>query len=242
MRLWSNLDLMNDLGFKLQLCFTIIAPTPLLAVNFIVLGQTIPLLGPQYSRLSAKYYSIVFLTCDVVSLVIQAAGGALAATADDPTPGGNVMLGGIAFQTFAITMFCLLTIEFFYRHYTCRPVRTGPDVPQTNGVVTNGLKVLFSGLAFNTVVLYVRAIYRLLELVDGWNGVIIQTEWYFNVFDGVMIVLATFTWNCIHPMFWLPDSVPSKTGFKSNLKHMEMGTMDGITSVTSLQSQRTAAN
>ncbi|KAH8823597.1 RTA1-domain-containing protein [Flagelloscypha sp. PMI_526] len=210
MRLWSNMDLMNKLGFKLQLCFTIIAPTPLLAVNFILIGQTIPLLGPQFSRLSAKYYSLVFLSCDIIALVVQAAGGAMAATADDPTLGGHVMLGGIVFQTFAITMFCLITFEFFYRHYTARPVRSGPNVPLTNGVVTNQLKVLFAGLAFNTVCLYVRAMYRLLELVDGWNGVIIQTEWYFNVFDGAMIILATYTWNLIHPMFWLPETVPSK--------------------------------
>lgn len=35
-----------------RICSTIIAPTPLLAVNFVVLGILIGYLGPQYSRLS----------------------------------------------------------------------------------------------------------------------------------------------------------------------------------------------
>ena len=33
---------------------TIVAPTPLLAVNFVVLGEIITRLGTQYSRLSPK--------------------------------------------------------------------------------------------------------------------------------------------------------------------------------------------
>lgn len=34
---------------------TIIAPTPLVAANFTLLGRIIALLGPQYSRLSARW-------------------------------------------------------------------------------------------------------------------------------------------------------------------------------------------
>ena len=43
------------------------------------------------------------------------------------------------------------------------------------------------------------AIYRTIELVDGFRGSIIQTQVYFNVFDGAMIVLAMFTLNVFHP-------------------------------------------
>ncbi|KAH8826084.1 RTA1-domain-containing protein [Flagelloscypha sp. PMI_526] len=217
-RLWSSLDYMNDMGFKLQMVLTVTAPTPLLAINFIIVGQVIPLLGPQFSRLSARYYSIVFLTCDIFALVIQFAGGGLAATADDPTMGGHIMLGGIAFQTFAITLFCFITLEFFYRHHFHLPVRFGPTVPTTNGIVTKQLRVLFAGLVFNTLCLYIRAIYRLLELGQGWNGAIIQTQWIFDVFDGAMIVLAAYTWNFIHPMFWLPETTFSKSDSEKDVE------------------------
>ncbi|KAH8810289.1 RTA1-like protein [Flagelloscypha sp. PMI_526] len=217
-RLSSALDLMSNNGFKVQIVLTITAPTPLLAINFIIVGQIISLLGPQYSRISARYckcfisrHNIVFLTSDIVALIIQYAGGGLAATADDPTLGGHIMLGGIAFQTFAITLFSLVTVEFFWRHHFQRPVRFGPSVPTTNGILTKQLLVLCVGLVFNTFFLYVRAIYRLLELGQGWRGAILHTQWIFNIFDGTMIVLATYTWNFIHPMFWLPETAVNRS-------------------------------
>ena len=63
-----------------------------------------------------------------------------------------------------------------------------------------------------------RSVYRLVELSDGWNGRIIETQWLFgmlsirselaaswakrariDVFDGTMIALAMFTLNIFHP-------------------------------------------
>jgi len=44
-----------------------------------------------------------------------------------------------------------------------------------------------------------RSVYRTIELADGWNGRIISTEWYFNVFDATPIVLAMVAINIFHP-------------------------------------------
>lgn len=41
--------------------------------------------------------------------------------------------------------------------------------------------------------------YRTIELVDGWDGRIIQTELYFNVMDGAMIVISMYCLNVLHP-------------------------------------------
>ena len=100
-----------------RLTCTILAPTPLLAANFLIMERIILRLGPQYSRLSPKWYTIVFCTSDVISLVVQAIGGGTAATAvaqdTNPENGGNIMLGGIAFQMGKST------------YYTCRrPILT----------------------------------------------------------------------------------------------------------------------
>ncbi|ETW76335.1 hypothetical protein HETIRDRAFT_421824 [Heterobasidion irregulare TC 32-1] len=42
---------------------TVIGPTPLLAAYFVILGQIIPQMGSQYSRLSSRTYTILFCTC-----------------------------------------------------------------------------------------------------------------------------------------------------------------------------------
>ncbi|KAK0460205.1 uncharacterized protein EV420DRAFT_1763121 [Desarmillaria tabescens] len=62
-----------------------------------------------------------------------------------------------------------------------------------------GLKYMIRALVFNTVCLIVRAIYRTIELADGWDGKVIHTQAYFNIFDGAMVILAIYTLNFAHP-------------------------------------------
>lgn len=56
-----------------------------------LLGILIQRIAPQHSWLSGKWFKIVFVTADVVSLVVQAVGGALAASAET---GSGADLGG----------------------------------------------------------------------------------------------------------------------------------------------------
>ncbi|KAJ3536787.1 hypothetical protein NMY22_g5879 [Coprinellus aureogranulatus] len=199
-RLWSYYEPWNGSPFEMQICATILAPTPLLAAIFVLFGEIIRRLGSGYSRLSAKYYTIVFCTCDVIALVVQGVGGGLAATASengrDPNVGGNIMLGGIAFQLAVIVIFSLCMVEYFVRYSLDRPVRDikpGTDWESERGEYTTKLKFMVFAIAFTTLVLFIRAVYRTIELTDGWGGVIISTERYFIVLDAIMIVLGIHT-------------------------------------------------
>jgi hypothetical protein len=48
------------------------------------------------------------------------------------------------------------------------------------GHVTTRVKLMVAGLAFSTLVIFIRSIYRTIELTDGWRGRIIQTQLYFS--------------------------------------------------------------
>ncbi|CCM06794.1 uncharacterized protein FIBRA_09094 [Fibroporia radiculosa] len=180
---------------------TIIAPTPLIAVNFVVLAELIRRLGPCYSRLSQRRYTLIFCGCDVVSLVVQAVGGGLASAAvnedESPNQGGYIMLGGIAFQMFSITVYMLLAMEFVSRFLHDRPVRIAAEGPRT-GLDTKA-RLMFAGLALSSLCIYVRSVYRTIELADGWTGYIIETQRYFDWLDGGMVALAMFAINVFHP-------------------------------------------
>ncbi|KAK0462227.1 RTA1 like protein-domain-containing protein [Armillaria novae-zelandiae] len=205
-RLWSSFSPTLRNPYMIQIVTTIIGPTPLVAGNFIILGGIISLLGPVYSRLSPKYFS----------LIIQGAGGGIAASADDhagATRGGNIMLGGIIFQMVVITCYAILAAEFFFRYIKNQPVysRIGSRATRQSevtlasneqyfrGDLSPKIKLMAIALSFNTLCLYIRAIYRTIELSDGWNGRIITTEVYFNVLDGAMVVLAIYAINFAHP-------------------------------------------
>ncbi|KAJ3488238.1 hypothetical protein NLI96_g2984 [Meripilus lineatus] len=203
-RLWSSRNITLLDPFLMQITTTIIAPTPLVAANFVILGQLIRRLGPKYSRLSPIWYTIVFVTCDLVALVVQAVGGANASLAvqdgRDPGPGGNIMLGGIIVQLVAIVIYMALAAEFVIRFVLNKPIRNaeGGRYEGTHQLDTK-IKLMLTGLIFSSVVIFIRSIYRTIELTDGWDGRIIGTQVYFNVLDGGMITLAFYCMNIFHP-------------------------------------------
>ncbi|THH01813.1 hypothetical protein EW026_g958 [Hermanssonia centrifuga] len=204
-RLWSskNPPLLNP--FLMQITTTIIAPTPLVAANFVILGQLIVRLGSRYSRLNGKWYTIVFCTCDVIALIVQAIGGAAASKAvhqnQNPARGGNIMLAGIAFQLSAITIYVMLAAEFVMRYLWNRPLRSVHGEKEITGaqILDKKTKLMLLSLSFSSLTIFIRSVYRTIELSDGWGGRIISTQVYFNVLDGGMITLATYTLNFLHP-------------------------------------------
>ncbi|RXW23951.1 hypothetical protein EST38_g1927 [Candolleomyces aberdarensis] len=210
-RLWSHYDVMNMTAYQIQALCTVLGPTPLLAANFIIFGKIIEQLGTCYSRLTPKYYTIIFCSSDIISLFVQGAGGGLAAIASrngtSISMGSNVMLGGIIFQLAVIVIFTACAVEYFTRFSKDRPLR--PNVTpiekkeEGRARMSPKLKIMLGGLSFNTLCLTIRAIYRVVELSEGWGGPIMKTELYFNVLEGCMIVLAIYTLNFIHPANFL---------------------------------------
>ncbi|KAI0094862.1 RTA-like protein [Irpex rosettiformis] len=228
-RLWSTYNLPDQTPFMMQIVCTIIAPTPLLAAIFIIFTRLTQTLGTCYSRLSPRWYSRVFLTCDIIALVIQGAGGGIAAgakTNSAASSGGNIMLAGIVFQlgimprptvqlvntdklqrlVAAQLAFVAFATEFFYRFVHNRPIlRKRDSVEGLNKTPTWNakLKLMSLGLAISMGFLIIRSIYRTVELGDGWTGRVLRTQVYFNVFDGAMVLVAIFILNAFHPGFLL---------------------------------------
>ncbi|KAJ7065693.1 RTA1 like protein-domain-containing protein [Mycena amicta] len=222
-RLWSAISPEADTPFLMQISATIIAPTPLLAASFMIFSRIVQQLGVGYSFLPVRWYAWIFMSCDVVALVIQGLGGGLASAADTldgANRGADIMLGGIGFQFGVIVIFSILVTDFLIRYLRDAPWRrtsskyTSIQPLVTRGTLTTRIKIVLSALCFSNVVLFIRSVYRIIELVGGWNGRIIHTQVYFDVLDGGMIVLAIFTWNFIHPgMFLLlPKQVAEAKG------------------------------
>lgn len=113
----------------------------------------------------------------------------------------------------AILTYTGVATEFLYRLYNDLPVREPTPSRSVAEKASHGPRLILStrvqlmlaALAFSSLVLLIRAIYRTIELAVGWNGRIIETEVYFNVLDGGMVVLSMYTINIFHPG-WLLES------------------------------------
>lgn len=112
------------------------------------------------------------------------------------------MLAGIVFQMAAITVYVALASEFILRYAYNRPVRkvkTESHDASDDAPLDKKLKLMLLSLALSSLLIFIRSVYRTIELTDGWDGKIISTEVLFNVLDGAMIALATYTINFLHP-------------------------------------------
>ncbi|KAJ5163607.1 uncharacterized protein N7500_005437 [Penicillium coprophilum] len=202
-RTWSAKCPYNGDAFIMQICTLIIAPTFFTAGIYVLLGRFIQLLGPKSSILTPKLYLWIFCTCDVISLVVQAIGGGMASQqADkidgDTAPGTHIMVAGIVFQLFSITIFVFCAADFIRRVMRKRLLKTvnGPVIP------------LFAAMILSIVCIYIRSIYRTIELSQGWDGYLITHETYFIALDGAMMVLSVAVFNVLHPGWMLPSEKP----------------------------------
>ncbi|KAG1773262.1 RTA1 like protein-domain-containing protein [Suillus placidus] len=226
-RLWSSQSPELLMPFEMQLIGTITAPTPLVATNFVILGKIINELGPQFSRLTPNMYTIVFCSFDFICLVVQAVGGAFAAQAahgsKSATLGGNIMLGGIVVQLFVILIYSGLAAEFFLRRKYNAPFRHQViKFGRGQRIMSKKMQRMISAMSFCTICLFIRTVYRTVELADGWSGSVIASESYFNWLDGGFVTLAIYTLNVIHPGNYLKwdatvhASLPDEDQFNQN--------------------------
>ncbi|KAJ7780439.1 RTA1 like protein-domain-containing protein [Mycena olivaceomarginata] len=159
----------------------------------------------EYGYTPHEYVAVIFIvlfdSCtDIIALLVQAAGGSIAAAATTPDRaqlGAHNMLGGIIFQFAAMVAYCVLTTEFLVRYAQDRPLRLHIRT-RDQPVLQPGTKHMIYAVAFSTLVLSIRSIYRIIELTSGWQSGFMLNELYFNVLDGAMVVVATFTINLQH--------------------------------------------
>ncbi|KAI2792759.1 hypothetical protein POX_b02802 [Penicillium oxalicum] len=223
-RTWSSECPYNSTAFLMQISTLIMAPTFFAAGIYVLLGRFIQILGPESSILKPSLYLWIFCTCDFISLLLQAIGGGMAsAEADkvdgDTKPGTNIMVAGIVFQLFAITVFVLCAADFVRRTLRRRLLQS----------LKGSVLPLLGAMVFSVLCLYVRSIYRTIELLQGWSGYLITHEKYFIALDGAMMVAAVVVFNVIHPGWFLPDQHRSAGGKRDyNSEEVELSSRPSV--------------
>lgn len=217
----------------MQITTLIIAPVFFTTALYILLGTLINLLGRQSSLLSARMYTLVFLTCDVVSLVVQvscvrfytsrfaivyivaftdsgsrqAVGGAMASISsgkrEDPETGTNVMVGGVIFQLAAMTIFAGLAVDFVRR--------------SSKGALPREYSLALISMFISLTVIYARSIFRAVELIEGWTGHLMTHEKYFIALDGSLMVIAVGVFLALDPAILVPRE--DKLSRSSSIEH-----------------------
>lgn len=199
----------NKPGFQIQIVCLILGPAFNSAAIYVTLKRIVQIFGPEYSLIKPKKYTIIFIVCDVVSLVLQGTGGGIAATADTDIKkrdrGTNLMIIGICWQVFTLTIFGAVVGHYLWKRR--RAIRAGhPLSSEARSVLADKkFKLFVFGVASAFAAVFIRCVYRVPELAEGWGSSIMRDEPTYIALEGVMISYATLVQTGFHPGFCFPQ-------------------------------------
>ncbi|KAL2833156.1 RTA1 like protein-domain-containing protein [Aspergillus pseudoustus] len=193
----------SSTGFEIQICTLTMGPAFWSAAIYLTLKHEVEVLGRGFSPLQANWYPYIFITCDLISLTLQGAGGGLAASADTDAgtkAGGDVMLAGIVWQVVTLSVFVVVSGVFLFRVKRAPVHRLSVEAQK----VWEGTRfwVFFSGAVVAFVTTYARCVYRIAEMGGGWRNHIMQDETGFIVLESVMCAIAVVALSITHPGYF----------------------------------------
>jgi hypothetical protein len=185
-RVLLNDNPFSSAGFNMQITCLTLAPALIAAGIYLTLKHIVIRFGEDHSYLKARYYTWLFIACDLLSLTLQGAGGGLAATSNDnPSQqllGNNLMMAGIAFQVVTLVVFAVMAALYYFRLS-----RSATHLSAAAESVKNstGFKLFIGGFLVAFVTILIRCAYRIAEMAGGWRNPIMQNEMEFIVLDSV---------------------------------------------------------
>ncbi|KAL3954675.1 hypothetical protein ACCO45_010238 [Purpureocillium lilacinum] len=211
----------DENGFLMQICCLTIGPAFMAAGLYLCLRRIVTAFGPENSRIPPEYYTRIFIPCDVVSLVLQATGGGMAAVAfhgsRSATTGTNIMIAGLSFQVFTLLCFIVASVDFALRTHR-RQKQHQHQQHELDGNATHHdprlvrmrqtlrFRLFLGALALATFCILWRSAFPRRGAERGLG--------LFIGFEGVLIVVAVYALNIFHPVLCAPELFEVGGGLK----------------------------
>jgi hypothetical protein len=181
-------------GFIMQIVLITIAPVFFSAAIYVLIYQIAKYVSAESSRVNPKLFYYIFITADIISLILQAVGGAMSSTSEgDSSSGVNIALAGLAFQVATLVFFAVAVLDYMF---CSRKVWSTVKLP------TRFISFC-AFLALAWTVITIRCCYRVYELSEGYSrdSEALRDQPLFNGLEGVMIILAAIFLIGGHPGF-----------------------------------------
>ncbi|CAH0051305.1 unnamed protein product [Clonostachys solani] len=205
-RLQLHNDPFNFNYFLVYLVCLTIGPAFLTAAIYITFARVAYSCDESLLWVRSKTVSIIFMTCDFICLVLQATGGAITSTSGGMTQealdmrqkGVNVMIGGLSFQVVSLFSFILYAAIYAWRWHSATKFDSYPvRIPPTHSGIR--WKSVIFGLAIASGTIFVRCVFRVAELKDGFASSLANDEVAFMILEGTMIAIASLCLTIGHP-------------------------------------------
>lgn len=204
-----NANPWNSQAFQTQICAIVLAPTLTCISIYLTLKHLTIALNPSLSRLRPKLLPFIFVPADVSCLLVQAIGGALAASGGRENrklvdAGNQAIIAGIALQVVVLLAFGVMSLDYWLR---ARKWVRSADVTPSALALWNDKKFRTFGYAVlgAYICVQIRCIYRVAEMAGGWGNEIMQDEPSFAVLDSFMMLICVYLLSCFPPGIFFPQ-------------------------------------
>jgi hypothetical protein len=179
-RIGMYYDVFAEKNFVLYLVGLTIGPAFFSAAVYLCIGRIIRIYEASEGALTflkPKTITLGFICCDMISLVLQAAGGGLASAAkteDARQKGVNVMIGGLSTQVVATTVFCCVCMHLMWNVKKGRPEMVSKESEAFRR--TSRFRLFLSAIGVATITILIRCIFRVAELSKGFKSKLANGE------------------------------------------------------------------
>lgn len=172
----------------IQIILVLVAPPLYAATIYMSLGRLIEFIECQkYSIVPLKYMTKIFVIGDLLSFILQGAGGVMWSWDIYAFTGKILIVTGLAVQIVFLGMFIVVESIFNYRIH---------KNPSEYALITRNVPSRFNNwnsilntLLTCSILILIRSIFRLIEYCQGTNGYLLSNEVFLYCFDGVLMFL-----------------------------------------------------
>ncbi|KAF8897589.1 RTA1 like protein-domain-containing protein [Infundibulicybe gibba] len=206
--------------YIVEYLFVVLSPCAFIAADYVLLGRLARHLNcDQYLLVSPRRITIVFISSDITTFLIQAAGDPYLFLQMHRTvlwPGPEcVFLTGLAVQLLSFSVFTGIYLVFLYRVYTREPIIWIKDQA---GSWYADWRTLAAALALSCLGILIRSGFRVVELSEGFQGRLTTSEAFFYGLDTLPLFIAI----SIYIPFWPGRFIPGPSPTTKNGEIVDM--------------------
>ncbi|KAH6693497.1 RTA1 like protein-domain-containing protein [Plectosphaerella plurivora] len=221
-------------AFLIQNMTLMLGPTFTAAASSVTFKFLVMWYGEQWSLVRPTLVPYIFVGSDMVSILVQSAGGGLAAASSDGSNpsmanmANTLMIGGVAFQVVNMVACGGLMVLFWHRrrqggmsglsridsgttrlwnHNTSEVNLVGGNVKSVSRGTPQEqkrMRIYVWSIAVAYIAILVRCIYRVPDMISGYGSDLQKNETLFLVLDGSMILISTAILTFVHPATFFP--------------------------------------
>ena len=196
----------NEAWATAQSLFILLAPLWINAYVYMLLGRMVQFFldDRRVYKIKARHFTWIFISLDIVSFLVQAAGALMANDQDAPEvvkQGLHVYMGGIGLQQFIILIFTSMAIRFQtkVKEQEQRNLYAGERISMTEYRSPSQARKLLHVVYVVLSLISLRIIFRLIEFSQGFDTYLPTHEWVPYVFDASPMLAALICLNVVHP-------------------------------------------